>query len=208
MRNCFFFQAEDGIRDGHVTGVQTCALPIFVPLQIDCLPRYADLIPGTLEAVAEFRKRGMKIGPTTGYNAEMMRILAAEAAHRGFEPDCIVSSDIVPEARPSPWMAIKAAALMGAYPMSAIVKIGDTVPDIHEGLNASMWTIAVAATGNEMGLSQAEAAALPAQEREERLARGRARLHAAGAHYVVDGIANVPPVLDDIEARLAQGEAP
>src|SRR5690625_7504343 len=26
----FFFQAEDGIRDGHVTGVQTCALPISV----------------------------------------------------------------------------------------------------------------------------------------------------------------------------------
>src|SRR5690606_40775226 len=25
----FFFQAEDGIRDFHVTGVQTCALPIF-----------------------------------------------------------------------------------------------------------------------------------------------------------------------------------
>src|SRR5439155_1847451 len=27
----FFFQAEDGIRDGHVTGVQTCALPILRP---------------------------------------------------------------------------------------------------------------------------------------------------------------------------------
>src|SRR5690606_6461495 len=27
-----FFQAEDGIRDFHVTGVQTCALPIFEPL--------------------------------------------------------------------------------------------------------------------------------------------------------------------------------
>src|SRR5439155_7192255 len=26
---CFFFQAEDGIRDGHVTGVQTCAIPIW-----------------------------------------------------------------------------------------------------------------------------------------------------------------------------------
>src|SRR5690606_39761256 len=26
----FFFQAEDGIRDFHVTGVQTCALPILV----------------------------------------------------------------------------------------------------------------------------------------------------------------------------------
>src|SRR5690606_40343290 len=28
----FFFQAEDGIRDFHVTGVQTCALPIYSPL--------------------------------------------------------------------------------------------------------------------------------------------------------------------------------
>src|SRR5690606_40696460 len=26
----FFFQAEDGIRDFHVTGVQTCALPIWL----------------------------------------------------------------------------------------------------------------------------------------------------------------------------------
>src|SRR5699024_12056719 len=29
---CFFFQAEDGIRDRNVTGVQTCALPILVEL--------------------------------------------------------------------------------------------------------------------------------------------------------------------------------
>src|SRR5438874_5111276 len=28
--DCFFFQAEDGIRDLYVTGVQTCALPIFL----------------------------------------------------------------------------------------------------------------------------------------------------------------------------------
>src|SRR5690625_3941909 len=31
----FFFQAEDGIRDGHVTGVQTCALPIWSQLLSD-----------------------------------------------------------------------------------------------------------------------------------------------------------------------------
>src|SRR5204862_4520196 len=29
----FFFQAEDGIRDLYVTGVQTCALPIWLRLQ-------------------------------------------------------------------------------------------------------------------------------------------------------------------------------
>src|SRR5690625_6308672 len=32
VASLFFFQAEDGIRDGHVTGVQTCALPIFIGL--------------------------------------------------------------------------------------------------------------------------------------------------------------------------------
>src|SRR5690606_39761500 len=31
---CFFFQAEDGIRDFHVTGVQTCALPIFAAMSV------------------------------------------------------------------------------------------------------------------------------------------------------------------------------
>src|SRR6266487_4110488 len=30
---CFFFQAEDGIREGRVTGVQTCALPISIASQ-------------------------------------------------------------------------------------------------------------------------------------------------------------------------------
>src|SRR2546425_1312636 len=41
MRYCrffFFFQAEDGIRDKLVTGVQTCALPICVPFQGPHLP--------------------------------------------------------------------------------------------------------------------------------------------------------------------------
>src|SRR5215510_15995042 len=35
LRLLFFFQAEDGIRDGHVTGVQTCALPISTSLPSD-----------------------------------------------------------------------------------------------------------------------------------------------------------------------------
>src|SRR5690348_17759629 len=30
LQSCFFFQAEDGIRDGRVTEVQTCALPIYI----------------------------------------------------------------------------------------------------------------------------------------------------------------------------------
>src|SRR5690606_40302478 len=43
---CIFFQAEDGIRDFHVTGVQTCALPIYLRRKngryLHALTRFAD----------------------------------------------------------------------------------------------------------------------------------------------------------------------
>src|SRR5437660_7897895 len=41
----FFFQAEDGIRDGHVTGVQTCALPIFLYENKEWVDYLSDRIP-------------------------------------------------------------------------------------------------------------------------------------------------------------------
>src|SRR6266481_8068971 len=46
----FFFQAEDGIRDGTVTGVQTCALPIWGPggRRIPMLHEYAAIDPMAL----------------------------------------------------------------------------------------------------------------------------------------------------------------
>src|SRR5699024_11706979 len=48
VARCFFFQAEDGIRDRNVTGVQTCALPIWVVLaRIELLPVHV------LEVVSE-----------------------------------------------------------------------------------------------------------------------------------------------------------
>src|SRR3712207_8498008 len=38
VQSCFFFQAEDGIRDIGVTGVQTCALPISATLRTPASP--------------------------------------------------------------------------------------------------------------------------------------------------------------------------
>src|SRR5690606_39600867 len=41
----FFFQAEDGIRDFHVTGVQTCALPICSARRVSITPKPIPLPP-------------------------------------------------------------------------------------------------------------------------------------------------------------------
>jgi len=180
----------------------------FVPLQLDCLADYADLVPGCLEAVDGFRAQGLKIGSTTGYTGEMMKLLLDEARQRGYEPDATVCATDVPAGRPEPWMCLRNAEQLGIYPMEACVKIGDTLPDIAEGLNAGMWTVGLAKTGNELGWNAAEVEAADPTELGAKLERARRRMAQTGAHYVVDSVADCAPVIDDINARLARGERP
>jgi phosphonoacetaldehyde hydrolase len=105
-------------------------------------------------------------------------------------------------------MIYENAVRLQVYPMAAIVKIGDTAADIQEGLNAGTWAVGVAATGNMVGLSQVEFEALPATEQQARLAFAGAELEKAGAHYVVDSLAEIDPVLEDIDARLKSVNGP
>ena len=121
--------------------------------------------------VETFRKRNLKIGSTTGYTGEMMDLLLAEAAKRGYEPDSTVCATDVPAARPAPWMCLENAKRLGVYPMESVVKIGDTLPDVEEGLNAGMWTIGLAKTGNEIGLSEHEIKDLSQVDYDLRIAR-------------------------------------
>jgi phosphonoacetaldehyde hydrolase len=179
-----------------------------VALQAACVADYADLIPGTLESVAECRRRGLKIGSSTGYSRSIMDALLPAAAQRGYTPDVAICPSDVPAGRPAPWMAFQNAMLLEVYPMAALVKVGDTIPDIEEGLNAGMWTIGVSKSGNELGLTETEITALEPQTLQSRLALIELRLRQAGAHYVVETIADVPDVLDTIEARLRRGERP
>jgi phosphonoacetaldehyde hydrolase len=180
----------------------------FVPLQLACLAKYADLVPGTLEAMRDFRRRGMKIGSTTGYTTEMMAMLLEEAKKRGYEPDSSVCAAQVPAGRPHPWMCLQNALNLQIYPMEAFVKVGDTLPDIAEGLNAGMWTIGLSKTGNELGLTEQEISALKPEDLKSKLDRASQRFRQAGAHYVVETIAEVPAILDHINARLGRGERP
>jgi phosphonoacetaldehyde hydrolase len=175
---------------------------------LDSIVEYSDVIPGTTETIAQFRARGMKIGSTTGYTRALMTPVTYEAQARGYTPDAVVCVDEVPAGRPAPWMALQCMVDLKIYPAEAIVKIGDTVPDIEEGLNAGMWTIAIVETGNEMGLREAELDTLETSAYKARREQVYRRLALAAPHYVVDSIADCDAVIDDINARLARGERP
>lgn len=180
----------------------------FIPLQLAVLKDYADPIPGLLDVLADLRSRGIKIGSTTGYTRAMMDVLAPEAARRGYIPDCIICPDEVPGGRPLPWMCYRNAMELGVYPMAAMVKVGDTLVDIEEGLNAGMWSIGVSLTGNLVGLSAAEVGALPSQERARLNQDAAEQLARVGAHRVIDGIWDLLPALQEIETYLKNGEHP
>ena len=57
-------------------------------------------------------------------------------------------------------------------------------------------------TLDELGLTQEEVSSLPADELEARKADVRRRMLAAGAHYVVDTIAELPAVIAEINRKL------
>lgn len=180
----------------------------FSPLQMATLADHAVLIPGAREAVEALRLRGLKIGSCTGYTRAMMDVLAPLAAEQGYAPDALVCGDEVRAGRPAPWMALHNALLLDVYPLAAVVKIGDTPVDMQEGRNAGMWTIGVTLTGNEVGLSQAQVAALTAEDRASLVNAAAENLRKAGAHYVVETTADVLTCLDEIEEALARGMRP
>jgi phosphonoacetaldehyde hydrolase len=174
----------------------------FIPMQFSCLAQYSAVIPGIAEAVAGFRKRGLKIGSTTGYTREMVDQLLQSSALEGYVPDCIVTPDEVGSGRPHPFMIYECAIRMQVYPMPAVAKVGDTPADILEGLNAGAWSIGVAGTGNGIGLTREQVAELSEAEYAVRLAEARAELEQAGAHFVVNSVVDLEPVLDVIDGLL------
>lgn len=180
----------------------------FTGMQSEVLTDYAEPIPGLLEVVAGLRERGIRFGSTTGYLRSMMDVLAPIAAAKGYTPDSIVCPDEVPAGRPAPWMLYQNLATLGVYPLPAVIKVGDTVVDIEEGLNAGVWSLGLALTGNLVGLTEAAVAALPTAERARLRNAASAQLYRAGAHLVIDGIWELPAALAQIEAALLRGERP
>jgi phosphonoacetaldehyde hydrolase len=163
----------------------------FLPLQEQILASHARLIPGAAETAAWLRQRGIRIGSSTGYTRQLMAIVLPLAASQGYSPDVCICPDEVPAGRPAPDLNLRAMERLGLDDPAACLVVDDTVVGIQAGIAAGMPTVAVARTGNALGLSEEVVAAMERIELQDRLAAIHQMFRDAGATHVIESVAEL-----------------
>lgn len=170
----------------------------FLPLQEQVLAEHSAVIAGVPEVVAELRRRGIRIGSSTGYTRPLMDVLAPLARDGGYDPEVILCADDVARGRPAPWMVFRAAEQLDVYPMSDVLVVDDTPVGIEAGRNAGARTIGVTRTGNSLGMSAEEVAACDPETLAARLRSAADVFRRAGAEAVIESVADLLPALDGL----------
>jgi phosphonoacetaldehyde hydrolase len=196
---------------GHAFGADDAAalLQEFVPMSAASALEHSDFIPGFMDSYAWLQQQGIGVATTTGYTRFIMEPLIAKAAQAGFVPARVICCDDVAQSRPSPLGMQACMTTLGLSGQSAsVVKVDDTAPGLQEGINAGCWTVGVAASGNALGWSWEQWVHASEDEREHALVDARKTLREAGAHEVIDSVADLRAALAAIDARIAASETP
>ena len=101
---------------------------------------------------------------------------------------------------PIPYMIFENLTKLAVPSLDAVIKVGDTIADILEGVNAKVYSVGVILGSNEMALTEAETKSMPASEPEARIADVKERMLAAGASYVIRTIEELPALIETINA--------
>ncbi len=180
----------------------------FLPLQKEVLADHGDMIPGAIETFQWCLENNIRVGSSTGYTRELMEVVVPVAAAAGYKPEVVLCAEDAPAGRPAPWLIFECMKRLNVYPASHVVKVDDTVVGIEAGINAGTWTIGITQTGNLVGLSESEFAALDAVEQEKLISDAEHRMKQAGAHFVISGVAELPGTIEKINSLLANGNVP
>lgn len=152
----------------------------------------ATLIPGARRTFERLRAAGLRVGSSTGYTRSMMQPILSAAAAQGYEPELVVCAGETVQGRPAPLMIWKNLVELGVWPASDVVVVDDAPVGIRAGKASGAYTVGIAASGNEVGLTQEAFEALDPADRAERLQKARAALYAAGADMVIDTVEQLP----------------
>lgn len=166
------------------------------------LHMYADVKPYVLETIAELKRRGIKISSTTGYTDAMMDIVVRKAKENGYEPDYWISPNSVNNmGRPYPYMIFENMKHLHLHNVHNVIKVGDTISDIKEGVCAGVITVGVLEGSSEMGLTEEEYEHLSNDERSKIISQLTNKYKEAGAAYVIKNMKELCPLITYLESK-------
>lgn len=156
--------------------------------------------PYVLETVTKLKEMGIKIGSTTGYTDMMMEPVLNSAKKQGYEPDCWYSPDSTNNiGRPYPYMIFKNMMTLNISNVRNVIKVGDTISDIQEGVNAGVIVVGVVEGSSLLGLNEKEFELLSNYERNRAVERVKEEYLTAGADFVINNLSELLDVIKEVE---------
>jgi len=181
----------------------------FEPMLLSTLHQFADPLPMVRETIAALREQGLSIGSTTGYNNVMMQIITKTAEGNGYAPDYWVTADAVGgRGRPFPYMIFSNIIKLDMGTPDCVVKVGDTASDMQEARAAGVWAVGVLRGSSMLGLTEEEVAAMDEEQLQAREEEAKQKFMQSGAHAVIETMAELPVVIEEINRCLEKGGNP
>lgn len=181
----------------------------FEPALLSSLSDYAEPIPGVIEVIQELRNQGLRIGSTTGYTNKMMDVVVPNAEKKGYYPDFYITPDDTNSfGRPYPYMIYHNMEVLKLSAPWKVVKVGDTISDIKEGINAGVWSVGVIIGSSEMGLSLEEFNSLTDREKETIISKTEQSFLQNGADFTIKSMIELPALIEQINDQILKGKKP
>ncbi|QEG24032.1 phosphonoacetaldehyde hydrolase [Mariniblastus fucicola] len=180
----------------------------FLPLQAEVIAHYSTMIPGAVEAYQWCTENDVRVASTTGYTRALMESVTPIAHEAGYRPEVVLCAEDAPQGRPAPWLIYECAKQIGVYPMCCMLKVDDTIVGIEAGRNAGVWTVGISKSGNLVGLSEQQCSEFDPAELSSRVELAEQKLLAAGAHFVIQSVAELPELIAKINGLLADRQTP
>lgn len=179
----------------------------FEPALLSSLSQYTDPIPEVIETVELLRKEGLKIGSTTGYTNSMMEVVVPNAFKKGYGPDFYITADETNSlGRPFPYMIFRNMEKFKLSSVRNVIKVGDTISDIKEGVHAGVWSVGVIVGSSEMGLSEKEYDMLSLDEKTAVINKTKQSFIENGADFTIETMGELPKIITEINRQLLKKE--
>ena len=132
----------------------------------------------------------------------MMERVLKSAKEQGYEADCWCSPDATEHfGRPYPYMIFKNMMNLHLTSVHHIIKVGDTVSDIKEAVNAGVYAIGVIEGSSLMGYSEEEYQLLSPDEKMMAITKTKQIYVDNGANAVIMNLNELPELIEKLETE-------